>query len=131
MLSIYNLGDEFLVCQPCTKFANGPLVPKALIKQCVGNFGIISRKQAPGSITYNQNRHSNLSLHKWCVAKCKSEIKSAVELQDQNLKAGRKVIFNLLWCLKHSGSAHDFVALNGKIVLGSVNLEVTNTLNCR
>lgn len=52
------------------------------------------------------------SLHIWCVNQHRETKTREATLNKENEKAGKEIIWNLLHCLKRSGSSEDFVSLN-------------------
>jgi hypothetical protein len=116
---LWEEGDEFLICKPCSAHRNSPDLPKELLKSKRGKggaaHGIIGKISEGGErrlakdLRKTMSRHCEGSLHKWCVregAKVKMATKS---YEEENKEVGLTVIKTYLKTARRGGSAADFI----------------------
>ena len=106
-----DLGN-MIACRACFNHSQDENAPAKL--KATGNFGMFKRDQAKYQLNWQKKKHCELPLHEWCMKKEREEKKGKAENQDNNNRAGEKVIRNALYCLKRGLGAEDFLGLNEK-----------------
>ena len=101
-------------CKPCALYARGGDVPQKLKTTSRGGYGIVNKGQAGFHFTEAKMKHKRAALHQWCFQKYLEKRDERISEENKNRIAGKKVCYNMLWCLTRYGSAYDFLALNDK-----------------
>ena len=101
-------------CKPCALYARGGDVPQKLKTTSRGGYGIVNKGQTGFHFTEAKMKHKRAALHHWCFQKYLKKRDERISEENKNRIAGKKVCYNMLWCLTRYGSAYDFLALNDK-----------------
>ena len=118
-----DLGN-LLACRSCFHYSNHDDVPKAMKPSA--RFGIIKKDQQQFHLNHSKKEHCEKPLHRWCQKKEKEDLKNKAENQENNVRAGEKVVRNALYCLKRGLGAEDFLGLNEKDLGSDIKNTATN-----
>ena len=108
-------------CKPCLNYSNHKSVPDNLKTTKRGTFGVfkVREVEARAKWTHKEQKkqrrmHKFTDLHKWCYKQYDKDLKSSEEEKDKNIKATELIVANVLYCLKQSESAKDFIRICDK-----------------